>query len=69
MPRYYFIIAYPDQEIGDPYGTLLPNDATSIEYARRVINDLREDLRPEDPAPAIVVKNAAGEVVFRFPNN
>jgi hypothetical protein len=44
-------------------------DAAAIEYARRIINDLREERRPEEPEPGIAVKNAAGEVIYRFPSN
>ena len=42
-------------------------DAAAIEYARRIIEDLRKDPHPEDPEPTIVVKNTAGEVIYRFP--
>jgi hypothetical protein len=41
----------------------------AVEYARRIINDLREERRPEEPEPSIAVKNAAGEVIYRFPSN
>ena len=34
MPRYFFILAYPDQEIGDPHGVIAPSDETAIEAAR-----------------------------------
>jgi hypothetical protein len=36
---------------------MLPNDAAAIEHARRIIDDLRKDHRPEDPEATIVVKN------------
>ena len=48
---------------------MLPNDAAGIEYGRRIIDDLRKDHRPEDAEPSIVVKNTAGDVVYRFPGN
>ena len=69
MPRYFFIVTYDDHEIDDPHGTLLPADTAVIEYARRIVDDLREDKRPEEPEPSIAVKNEAGEVVYRFPSN
>jgi hypothetical protein len=70
MPRYFFIVAYPDQrEIVDRDGTLLPNDTSAVEFARGVIDDLREDRLPGEPRPTIIVKNDAGEVVCRFPGN
>ena len=67
MPRYFFVVTYADHQIDDPDGTLLPADTAAIEYARRIINDLREERRPEEPEPSIAVKNAAGEVIYRFP--
>ena len=69
MPRYFFTVTYPDQEIEDPDGTLLPSEIGAIEYARRVIDSLREDQKPENLWPTIVVKNEAGEVIYRFPSN
>jgi hypothetical protein len=69
MRRYFFTVTYPDQEIDDPDGTLLPSETAAIEYARRVIDDLREDHKSEDSRPTIIVKDDAGEVVYRFPSN
>ena len=50
-------------------GGALPADTAAIEYARRIMNDLREERRREEPRPSIAVKNAAGEVIYRFPSN
>jgi hypothetical protein len=69
MQRYFFAIMYPGQEIEDPEGTLLPSEIAAIEYARRVIDSLREDQKPEDPGPIITVRNEAGETVYQFPSN
>jgi len=69
MPRYFFTVTYPDLEIDDTEGTLLSSDNAAIEYARRVIDGLREDQKPENCRPTIVVKNEAGEVVYQFPSN
>jgi hypothetical protein len=63
------LTTYPDQEIGDPDGTLLPSETAAIEYARRVIDHLREDHKLETPGPIIVVRNEAGEIVYQFPSN
>ena len=67
MPRYFFVVTYADHQIDDPDGTLLPADTAAIEYARRIINDLREERRPEEPRPSIAVKNAAGDSFIVFP--
>ena len=70
MPRYYFIVAYPGQEaIDDPIGAMLPGDTAAIESARRILDDPREGRPPEEPEPTIIVKNVAGEIVYRFPSN
>ena len=69
MPRYFFVVTYADHQIDDPDGTLLPADTAAIEYARKIINNLREERRPEEPQPSIAVKNEAGEVIYRFPSN
>ena len=53
--RYFFTVTYPDLEIDDTEGTLLSSDDAAIEYARRVIDGLREDQKPENSGPTIVV--------------
>jgi hypothetical protein len=70
MPCYFFNVIYSDQaQIWDRKGTPLRDDATAIEIARRVFDDFRVNLRPEDPQPTIIVKNEVGEVVYRYPTN
>ena len=54
MPRYFFVVTYADHQIDDPDGTLLPADTGAIGYARRIINDLREERRPERARSFIV---------------
>jgi hypothetical protein len=39
MPRYFFTVTYPDQEIDDTEGTLLSSDEAAIEAARTIIDD------------------------------
>src|SRR5271170_872555 len=70
MPCYFFTVIYSDQaQIWDRKGTQLRDDATAIEVARRVFDDFRVNLRPEDPQPTIIVKNEACEIVYRYPAN
>jgi hypothetical protein len=70
MPRYFFIVAYPNErEISELDGVPLLNDTAAIKYAHAVIDALRRNSLPREPKPRIVVKNVAGEVVFRFPTN
>ena len=67
MPRYFFILVYPDRIIGDPRGTVLPSDEAAIGAARTIIDDLLEDSGPGQPRPIIMVRNEAGEIVYQFP--
>ena len=46
MPRYFFILVYPDRIIGDPRGTVVPSDEVSIGTARTIMDDLLEDSGP-----------------------
>ena len=62
MPRYFFTLACPDQEIDDPRGVAAPSDEAAIAAARNVIDALLAEREPEDPNPTIVVKNEAGEI-------
>ncbi len=66
MPRYFFSVVYPDlTELADSRGTLLQNDAAAIRIAARVFNDFCADRGN----PIVIVKNEAGEVVYRYPTN
>ena len=69
MPRYFFILVYPDRVIGDPRGTVLPSDEAAIWAAREIIDELLEDSGPGQPRPIIMVRNEAGEIVYQFPSN
>jgi len=69
MPRYFLLLAYPDQEISDPQGVIAPSDETAIEAACKIIDELLAERGPEDPNPAILVKNEADEIIYRYPSN
>jgi hypothetical protein len=69
MPRYFFILTYSDQEMGDPRGVTAPGDDAAIAAARYAIDAFRAELGPEEPSPTIVVKNEAGEIIYRYPSN
>jgi hypothetical protein len=56
--------SYADQQIDDPDGILLPADTAAIEYARRIINVLRQKRWPEEPEPSIAVENVPGEALI-----
>ena len=69
MPRYFFILTYSDQEMGDPSGVTAPGDGAAIAAARNAIDAFRAELGPEELSPTIVVKNEAGEIIYRYPSN
>jgi hypothetical protein len=69
MPRYFFILVYPDKILSDPQGMVLPSDEAAIAVARPIIDGLLEDSGPGQPRPIIMVRNKAGEVVYQFPSN
>jgi hypothetical protein len=52
MPRYFFVVTYADHQIGDPDPTPLPADTAPIEYAHRIMNDLREERRQRNRSRA-----------------
>ncbi len=68
MPRYFFILVFPNRVIGDPGGAVLPSDEAAIGAARTIIDDLL-DSGPGEPRPTIIVRNGAGETVYQFPSN
>jgi hypothetical protein len=69
VPRYFFIVAYPDREFDDPDGTLLP--ATRLRSTtfnvQRLAEELREDRQPGEPDMTMIVKNAEGVVIYSAP--
>jgi hypothetical protein len=67
MPRYFFILAYPDNEIGDPKGLILPSDETAIKSARNAMDELLASRGPNDPNPIIIVKNGSSEIIYQSP--
>jgi hypothetical protein len=67
MPRYFFILVYPNRVIGDTRGTVLQSDEAAVETAHTIIDDLLEDDGPAQPL--IMVKNEAGEVIYQYPSN
>jgi len=69
MPRYFFTVTYPDQEIDDTEGTLMSSDEAAIGAARTIIDELLEDSGPDEPRPIIIVRNEAGEIIYQFPSN
>ena len=67
MPRYYFVLQWPDGEHDDRLGTVLPHDGAAHAYASRVIQELKDGGGYTDPGLAMIVKNEAHKIVFSIP--
>jgi hypothetical protein len=67
MPRYCFILRWPDREHRDDEGTDLPNDAAARDYAHRMIRELKEGGGYDEPSLAMVVTNESGRQLFVIP--
>jgi hypothetical protein len=64
MPRYFFSIKWPDNEHADVEGTVFQNDYDALEYARRLIRELKEGGAYHDPEVLMIVTDNAGRLVF-----
>jgi hypothetical protein len=68
LPRYHFIIRWPDHEHADPEGTRFPDVAAARRYAERVIRELKVGGGDyDDPELLMVVTDGAGNEIFVVP--
>jgi hypothetical protein len=68
MPRYYFIIRKPNEtDHDDPDGTDLPRDTDALDYANRIIRELKQGGGYGERGTAMIVKTDASRVVFIIP--
>ena len=67
MPRYRFILQWPDNELGDEHGTHLPDHDAAGEYAHRVIRELKEDGGYNDPGLNMIVRDPDGKLIHSIP--
>jgi hypothetical protein len=68
MPRYYFIIRKPNEtDHDDPGGTDLPCDTDALDYANRIIHELKQGGGYGERSTAMIVKTDASRVVFIIP--
>jgi hypothetical protein len=49
MPRYFFTLKWPDNEHADPEGIVLQDDGAALEYAQRIVRELKEEDGNDDP--------------------
>jgi Domain of unknown function (DUF6894) len=68
LPRYHFVIRWPDREHRDPGGTRFPDVAAARRYAERVIRELKEGGGDYDhPELLMVVTDGDGNEIFTIP--
>ena len=67
MPRYRFILQWPDKQNGDDHGTHLPDNDAACEYAHRVIRELKEDGGYNDPGLNMIVRDPDGKLIHSIP--
>jgi Domain of unknown function (DUF6894) len=68
LPRYRFVIRWPDRQHLDPEGTRLPDDAAARRYAERVIRELKQAKGDyEHPDLVMVVTDDEGNEIFTIP--
>ncbi len=48
MPRYFFILAYTDQKIGDRFGVTALSDEAAIKAARQAMDEILAKRGPQD---------------------
>ena len=68
LPRYHFVIRWPDREHPDPDGTRFPDVAAARRYAERVIRELKDAGGDyDDPELTMVVTDGDGNEIFSVP--
>ena len=68
VQRYFFGVRWSDHEDDDPNGTLLSDNAAALNYADRLIRELKKGSRYNDPNLMVIVqKNGTKRVVLSIP--
>ena len=65
--RYFFSLRWSDHEDDDANGTLLSDDAAALSYADRLIRELKEGGRYDDPNLMVIVRDGMKKVVRAIP--
>ncbi len=66
FPYYFDVRGYGDFN-DDRGGKLMPNDEAALDYAFRMIRELRQIGGYDDAGLTLIVRNAAGQTVFSIP--
>ena len=67
VQRYFFGVRWSDHEDYDPNGTLLSDDAAALNYADRLIRELKDGRAYSDPNLMVIVRDGMNKVVLSIP--
>ena len=68
MPRYFFNVRIPDEaDREDSAGTVYHHDIDALDYAYRVIQELKHGGDYGAPGIMMIVKDHTGRIVFSIP--
>lgn len=65
--RYFFVIQWPDRQYDDRRGTLFSSGIAAVEYAQRIIRELKETGGYDDPDLKMIIKNEVGDIIHVIP--
>ena len=65
--RYYFGLRWSDHEDDDANGKLLSDDAAALNYADRLIRQLKDAGGYSDPNLTVIVRDGLNRVVLSIP--
>jgi hypothetical protein len=67
LAPYYFDVRSYGELHDHRGGTLMADDDAALDYARRLIRDLRQAGGYDDPGLTLIVRNSVGRTVFSIP--
>lgn len=67
MPRYFFILQWPDRVYDDIGGTVLPNDDAAYVHAQHIIGELKAGGGYDEEGTMMVVRDHTGKTVHTIP--
>jgi hypothetical protein len=67
LPQYLFVIRWSDHEESSERGAALEDDAAALDYACRMIQELRGSGGYDDPGLVLNVRNEKRQMVLSVP--
>jgi uncharacterized protein DUF6894 len=67
LPRYYFDLRFPDRVHDDSDGTDFPHDSAALDYAKRIIAELKAAGGYDDPGLVMLVRKDESGTVASIP--